>query len=430
MKIKTRRSTWEEIARKPKIPHVKPIRPPFLFRLLVRLLSIPALFAVRFSYTKTRMDKAGEGPYLILMNHSGFLDLKIASKILFPMPYGIVSTTDSFVGKKNLMRLLGCIPTQKFVTDVTLVLDMIRIIKKEKRSILMYPEAGYSLDGTATVLPRRLGGMLKRLAVPVLLIRTDAGGFLRDPLYNALRLRRVPVTADLQCLLTREEVAEKSVEELDAILDEAFSFDHFAEQKEKGIRITEPTRATGLERVLYRCPHCEREGRMRGEGIRLTCLACGKTYRLEEDGSLCATDGESAFTHIPDWFRWQRECVRAELEAGTYEWEARVRVGAICDHKCLYELGEATLRQDRSGITLRSCDGSFCYHQDPWSSYSLNVDFFWYEIGDVIGIGNKERLYYCFPMDSDAPVVRARFAAEEMYRMPKLVPTAENINKI
>jgi len=293
------------------------------------------------------------------------------------------------------------------------------MIKKQKCSILMYPEAGYSLDGTATRLPARLGGMVKRLGVPVLMIRSDEGGFLRDPLYNGLRLRRVRVGATLSCLVTREELKSLSVEELDGILNEAFRFDHFAAQQEKNVLVNEPFRATDLERVLYRCPACGAEGSMRGEGIHLTCRACRKEYELTETGALKATRGETEFSLVSRWFQWQREQVRRELEEGRYRVELPVEIGVIADHKCLYRMGDGTLVQDRSGITLRSADGSLCYHQDPYSSYSLNVDFFWYEIGDVIGIGNKERLYYCFPK-IPFPVAKARLAAEEMYEMPKI----------
>ena len=35
------------------------------------------------------MEEAGPGPYLILMNHSSFIDLKIASRIFYPMPYNL-----------------------------------------------------------------------------------------------------------------------------------------------------------------------------------------------------------------------------------------------------------------------------------------------------------------------------------------------------
>ena len=50
--------------------------------------------------------------------------------------------------------------------------------------------------------------------------------------------------------------------------------------------------------------------------------------------------------------------------------------------------------------------------------YTLNSDFFWYGIGDVIGIGGKERLYYCFPQEKDV-VSKARLAAEELYKLQK-----------
>lgn len=418
MKIKTKKLSWQQLEKMPPLPKIRPKKPWFLLQLLIRILAIPDLLATRFSFTRTRMENVGEGPYLILMNHSSFLDLKMASKILFPLKYNIVSTTDTFIGKKRLMQNIGCIATQKFVTDVSLVMDMMRIIKKEKRSVLMYPEAGYSFDGTATTLPRGLGGLFKRLGVPVLMIRSDAGGFLRDPLYNGLRLRKVRVKADLSCLLTPEEIREKSVEELDAVLDEAFSFDHFRQQLEEKIEVSAPFRATGLERVLYRCPACGAEGKMHGEGIRFSCTACGKTYEMGRFGTLTALQGKTEFSHIPSWYRWQRECVRRELENGEYLLDTPVDVAVICDHKALYQLGEGRLHHDRYGFHLTSADGSFSYHQDPYSSYSLNSDFFWYEIGDMIGLGNKERLYYCFPK-TEVSVTKARLAAEEMYQMPK-----------
>lgn len=418
MKIKIKRASWDKLDSLPKIPYHKPLRPMFLLHLLIRLLSIPALLETRFSYEDLRGDRKEEGPYLILMNHSSFLDLRIASKILFPHTYCIVSTTDAFIGKSLLMRLIGCIATQKFVTDAGLVLTMMRLAKKKKRSILMYPEAGYSFDGRATRLPKKLGGLCKKMGVPVLLIRTDASAFLRDPLYNGLRNRKVKAGATLSCLFTREELKTKTVDELDAALEEAFTFDHFRTQQKEGIRITEQTRSEGLERILYRCPHCETDGVMKGSGTKLTCTKCGADYLLTEDGFLSRQNGESAYDHIPDWVDYQRKCVQKELADGSYGFSIPVTVYTICDHKALYRLGKGTLTHDRKGFTLTSDDGSFTYHQDPYSSYSLNVDFFFYEIGDMISIGTKDRLFYCFP-EIPYPVHKARLATEEMYLLPK-----------
>ena len=50
------------------------------------------------------------------------------------MPFSIVCTHDALVGKKWLMRNIGCIPTKKFVSDVSLISDMKNMLKKKKVS--------------------------------------------------------------------------------------------------------------------------------------------------------------------------------------------------------------------------------------------------------------------------------------------------------
>lgn len=72
------------------------------------------------------------------------------------------------------MRQIGCIPTNKFVTDVQMVKDMVYALHTLKSSVLMYPEASYSFDGTATPIPDSLGKCVKLLKVPVIMIRTHA----------------------------------------------------------------------------------------------------------------------------------------------------------------------------------------------------------------------------------------------------------------
>lgn len=173
------------------------------------------------------------------------------------------------------MRAIGCIPTKKFVTDMVLIRDMLFALKQLKSSVLMFPEASYSFDGTATPLPDSLGKCLKILGAPVVMIRTY-GAFSRDPLYNNLKLRKVDVSADMEYLLSPEEIRQKSAGELNELLQEKFSFDNFRWQQENQIRITESFRADCLNRVLYKCPHCAAEGQMLGQGSRISCGSCGK----------------------------------------------------------------------------------------------------------------------------------------------------------
>ena len=425
MKINTRNLSYEQVMALPRPAHKKPRKPSKFLATVVRIVSGFTMKQIKFSYTTERMELVGDKPCLILMNHSSFTDMKLAYGIFYPKPFGIVTTTDGFIGILGpLMRLLGCIPTQKFVSDVSLIKDMEYMLKEKNTSVLMYPEASYSFDGTATALPRKMGVLLKKLGVPVVTVITQ-GAFARDPLYNMLQIRKVQVSAHVKCLFTPEEIKEKTVAELDKMLDADFSFDNFAWQQENQVEIAEPFRADGLNRILYKCPHCGTEGEMEGKGIHLTCHHCGKQYELTTLGKLQALEGETEFDHVPDWYRWQREQVKQELLDGTYRLDRDVDIGMVVDYKAVYMVGQGHLTHTAEGFKLTGCDGKLNYEQGPLACYSLYADYFWYELGDVICIGNREITYCCFPKGGDV-VAKTRLAVEELYKLKKRRRTAES----
>lgn len=414
MKIKTVKKSYNEVCSVTPPEHIRPKKPNPALRALMKSLSAFDLKAVDFSYTTEKIERAGKGPWLILMNHSSFLDLEIASRMI-PMPYNIVCTSDGLVGKEGIMRHLGCIPTQKFVTDVSLISDLKYAVNTNKTSVLMYPEASYSFDGTATKLPRKLGVLFKALKVPVVMI-TTYGSFARDPLYNNLQKRKVKVTAKMECLLTPEEIKSASVSEIDDILDNAFSFDYFKWQQENHVSITEKFRADGLNRILYKCPHCLAEGSTEGVGATFVCHNCGALYDMNEFGRLSSRADNTIFSHIPDWYLWEREEIKKEIKDGTYSLDTDVKIGMIVDYKALYMVGDGHLHHDINGFVLDGCEGALHYEQGPRKCYSCYSDYYWYEIGDVICIGDKNRLYYCFPDKKDV-VARTRLATEELFKL-------------
>jgi len=418
MKIKTRELSYDEVLKLPRLKHKNPLKPSRILATVVRIASIPTLFKTKFSYTTERMELVGKQPCLILMNHSSFTDMKLAFGIFYPRRMGIVTSVDAMSGiLGKLMRLLGCAPTHKYVTDMSLIQDIKYMLKKNKTSVLMYPEAGYSFDGRTTTLPRGLGTLMKHLGVPVVTVITQ-GAFHRDPLYNMLQIRKVKVSAHVKCIATPEEIKEKSVEELDALIDESFAFDNFAWQRDQKISVDVPFRADGLHRILYKCPHCNEENQMAGKGIHLTCSSCGKRWEMDEYGQLNAIDGETEFPHIPDWYTWQKECVRKELEDGTYCLEADVDISIQVNLKGVCNIGTGRLIHDLNGFHLTGADGKLNYSQSPMFSHTLYSDYHWYEIGDMIGIGNNEFSYFCFPK-GNVSVTKARLATEELYKMIK-----------
>lgn len=419
MKVKTKRLSYDAVVALKKPKHQRPKRPNILFRTLLKLVSLPDLLSARFrsEWVGERRPKRREC-CLYLMNHSSFIDLEIAASVLYPRPFNIVSTWDAFIGKRWLMRNLGCIPTAKFVYDVGLVRDMFYAVRDKKCSILMYPEAGYSLDGTATVLPENLAVFVKKLGASLVMIRTE-GAFTRDPLYNNLQKRRVRVKAKMEYLFSAEELKDKDEGEISARIAEAFDMDAFRWQKESGIKVDEPFRADYLNRVLYKCPHCLKEGEMEGKGTHLSCRACGADYTLDEYGELYAENRETLFSFVPDWFAWQRKCVREELMNGTYLLDVPVEIAIQVDAKALYFVGEGRLRHDKDAFVLTGCDGKLSYTHKTANMYSVNADYNFYEIGDMVSFGSTKELYYCFPKAKGDFVAKTRLAVEESYRIRK-----------
>lgn len=415
MKIKTKNSTYEQVLALPRAKHEKPIKPSLFFRTLVRVVSQPDLSATHFSFTSDDLSSVRDVPCLYLMNHSSFIDLGIASRILYPKPYSIICTSDGFVGKNWLMRQLGCIPTEKFVSDVILLKDILYAVRKLKISILMYPEASYTFDGTATPLPKSFGQFVKKLGIPVVFIKTE-GAFARDPLYNMLQKRNVDVTANVQYLLTPEEIAVMTADQVEETLNAAFTFDNFQWQYENRVKVDEPFRADGLERILYKCPVCMTEGETIGKGIRLKCNHCGTEWTLTEYGKLKCENHDDVFDHIPDWYRWEREEVKKELIDGTYLLDTAVKIGIMVNHDAVYMIGKGRLIHNNKGFHLTSEDGKLHYEQQPKASYSCYSDYFWYELGDIVCIGDKSCLYYCFP-EQQGVVAKTRLATEELYKL-------------
>ena len=424
MKTTVKKMDYGAVMALPRPTRKTPKKPNLFWRLLINVLSYFALLGTGFTYKTEGLEKIPKDqPCLILMNHTCFNDMEMAHRILFPRIFNVVASNDGFIGFWGLMawlmRQIGCIPTQKFATDLRLVPDMEYCFKTLKTSVLMYPEACYSFDGTATTLPAKMGILLKKYNVPVIMIETF-GVFARNPLYNELQIRKdQKISARAYVLFSQEDIQNKTVRELSEGVENAFGFDHFKWQKENGIEINQDFRADGLHRILYKCTACGAEGATVGKGTTLKCSACGKEYELTPLGEMKALEGETEIAHIPDWYRWEREQVKQELLDDTYKLDIDVKIAMQVDYKAVYMVGEGHLTHDRNGFVLTGCGGKLHYAQKPQACFGLYADYYWYEIGDIICIGDADTHYFLFPKDETVSVAKIRLATEELYRLYK-----------
>jgi hypothetical protein len=59
------------------------------------------------------------------------------------------------------------------------------------------------------------------------------------------------------------------------------------------------------------------------------------------------------------------------------------------------------------------------YVHPSHASYTVNADYYFYEIGDMISMGDRRHLFYCFPKNTNAIVAKAKMAADELYSMSR-----------
>ncbi len=395
-----------------------PMRTAWYLRPLTFLLSAPDVLRHRTRIVKTRAEGL-KPPYILLCNHNAFLDFKVATMATFPHRANYIVAIDGFIGREGLLRRVGCICKRKFTND-TMLIRQIRRVVQNGDICMIYPEARYSLCGTTAVLPASLGTLCKFLGVPVVTLICH-GHHIDSPFWN-LHPRGVrPTEAELTVQFTPDELKTASPEEINARLVSAFQYDEYAWQKERGISVTYGKRAEGLEKVLYQCPHCGAEYRMASEGTTLFCRACQKRWQYTELGELRAESGETEFSHIPDWYEWERANVRAEVEAGTYDsGELPVTVRSLPNAKKFILLGEGELRHDMRGFTVRGRDAD----GDPFemvksvpSLYSCHIEYEYLgKFGDCVDLNTLEDTWYIYPHDCDFAVTKMALATEELYQ--------------
>ena len=366
------------------------------------------------TYVNTQDLKA---PFLLLCNHNAFFDFSVAEYVLGKNEANYVVAIDGYLNREWLLRDVGCICKRKFTNDLVLIKNLKKAINMGN-VVALYPEARYSLCGTTAVLPASLAKLAKFLKVPVVTLICH-GHHVNSPFWDTSHDRGVVGTeATYKLLLTEEEVKDLSVDEINKRIVDEFQYDDFKWQKEKGIIINDPNRAKGLHRVLYKCPICGEEHSMTSHEATLECSSCGAKWEMTELGELKRTNGEDKFTHIPDWYEWERSCVAKEVENGTYSsGELEVSVDSLPKNKFIH-LGKGTLIHDMNGFRVKGIDvdgDEFSMEIDAKTQYSVHIEYqYLFKHGDCIDLNTINDTWYVYPTGK-FNVTKMALATEELY---------------
>lgn len=381
-------------------------------------LSFPEVWQRHLKVNKINM-KGLKPPYVLLCTHHAFVDFKVTTAAIFPHRANYIVAIDGFIGREWLLRNVGGIGKRKFTSDARLIKQIKYSLDQLNYICAIYPEARYSLIGTTAILPDSLGKMIKMLKHPVVVLNMH-GDYLSQPVWN-LEKRKVNLKADMTQIITKEDMESITVDEINQRINEAFIYDEYRWQLDNQINIDFKDRAKNLHKVLYQCPHCLTEHEMDSEGNKLWCNHCKKTYEMNVYGQLKAIAGDTEFSHIPDWYEWERAQVKAQILSGKYHFEDEVKIDSLPNAEGYIPLGNGHLTHDIHGfhLTGQDIEGPLDLHKEPLSLYSLHIEYDYLGGGDCIDLSTLDDTYYIYPLHHQNAVTKLHFAVEEIYKLEK-----------
>lgn len=410
--------TVEEVDKMPRFDlEKKPISRKAYTKLIIPLLYKGEIKQCNSVVNKINMEGL-KPPFFMLCNHNSYVDMKVAMQAVYPEKVSFVVAIDGFINREWLLRDVGCICKRKFTNDLSVVHNMKYSMINQGNIAALYPEARYSLVGKTELMPRSLGKICKLYKMPVVTLITH-GDHLRQPFWNNLNYRKVNLSADMTYLLTPEQIEQMTADEIMDKIQEAFVYDDYKYQLETNQKITEPTRAEGLNRPLYQCPNCKTEHEMYSEGAKIFCKHCGKSWILTELGQIKAEKGETEFNSIGAWYDWERAQVKEQILSGKYDVDIEVDIDSLPNSSGYYRIGSGRLRHNKDGYVMTYTSGGkeYVFRRGVLENYSVHIEYSYFGKGDCVSLSSNNDTYYIFPSKQRDIVTKLHFATEELYKL-------------
>lgn len=273
----------------------------------LRFAMAPFLW-LRYHY---RAEKAPirKGPCIVLSNHQATMDPFFISKA-FPFQLYFYASDDLFNLKVSpLIRYLAApIPKSKSVADLKAVMISLRVLR-EGGAIGITPEGNRTLSGRQWEMGDSVAKLVKTAKVPLVLFNL-CGGYGTDPRWGVKIRRGTKFVGRVRRILTAEEYAGMSDEELFGIIKNELDVDDTL----SGERYKSRRRAEYIERALYMCPVCGSIGTIHSHGTGFCCTSCKTEAEYTEDLKISPPVG--GYSRIYEWYEWERQEIVRRILGG------------------------------------------------------------------------------------------------------------------
>jgi len=136
---------------------------------------------------------------------------------------------------------------------------------KQGYAIGLFPEGDNTFYGETLDIYQSTGKLIKRANVDVILIK-QRGGYISQPRWADYFSKHGILHTNTKMLLTKEEVNEFTIPQINKLVEAAIYNNDYDYQKEQMYNFNRQKRAEGIERLVYYCNQCHDVLTVYGEG--------------------------------------------------------------------------------------------------------------------------------------------------------------------
>ncbi len=376
---------------------------------------------IRVTYHFDR-EALKDKPIILLSDHSAvknfsniFADYFYVSDNIIPV-IGNVMDYAPKIGP--FLKNYPHVSKKMYVTDFKAAVQMVRYIKKGK-SLLLFPEGTHSFCGMTHPVSPALGGFLKKFRIDVVLASTK-GAYLSTPFYSK-EAKSGPVEVDFFHLFTGEDLKEMDETEIYDRFMTHFEYNDFRWNAEHRYSYTgEKANAAGIEKILYKCPCCHREGFITTGNNRIICGNCGNSVTMDDTYALYPSTEKDTlpFGRVDEWFLSQRQELAEEIRKNAgFLLKMNVELNVLNeDEKSMFKpVGKGEVTISRKGVTYSGTEeGEAVSFTLPISSMTGSSNQY-----DIYMVMYRDNDTIAFDCSSEKPgmIVKACGAIEELHAL-------------
>lgn len=350
----------------------------------------------RIKLNLTPLEKAPEGPCIVLANHVSYWDWYYVYKALRTANLRFVMARCFFYNKTvaRFLKSAGTIPKSVFTPDIESARETLRAIRNGD-TVVIFPAGRVTPGCKSESLSSSTASLLKKAGVPVYGVHIDGGSLACPKWASTRRGCRVDVRAEQ--LFTPEELKSSSVFAIESKTEQFLRFDDFKWLlSNPNVQYKCHSRAKGLENVLYTCPKCGEEFTLGTRGDHIFCKKCGfdavidTRYNLISDSDCPSNYGE--------WFDREYIVLKNEVTDENFQLKSKMtykRPGGK-GFSGLYKAGKGDCVLNQYGLTYT---GTIDKKPDMIEFRMKSLTTFMFSAGKKIEFYNGHD-YYCFVPDN------------------------------